>query len=349
MHTKRVPLWIPFDPARDDAAALAARIRERAAAYPRRLPRVRRPPRRRGHRAGRPRRARRADPARRPRRRRARRQERAAVARPLPPRDRGDGRRARARRLHSLDEGESFAIEYWPLELYKLSLRRRPASCRAASRSSPARPAASARAIVDALASAGACVVAFDLDGDGAADAVEALGDGGVAVGGDVTAGGGGGGGVHRAVEAFGGRRHRRLQRRAWRRARRSSETTLAEWRPQPRDPRDAATSSSRARLSDPARAGARRLGGLRRLQERARGRQERGGLLVGQGGRAAPRPLPGRGGRRAGSASTRSTPTPSCRARGSGARTGARSAPRPTGSSPTSSRSTTASARRSA
>ena len=50
-----------------------------------------------------------------------------------------------------------------------------------------------------------------------------------------------------------------------------------------------------------------------------------------------------------AGSASTPSTRTPCCRARGSGTRAGARSAPRPTGSSPTSSRSTTASAPRSA
>jgi hypothetical protein len=43
---------------------------------------------------------------------------------------------------------------------------------------------------------------------------------------------------------------------------------------------------------------GRRRLHRLRRVQERARRGQERGGVLVGEGGRAAPRPLPGRGGR---------------------------------------------------
>ncbi|MCW3013965.1 MAG: rhamnulose-phosphate aldolase/alcohol dehydrogenase, partial [Solirubrobacterales bacterium] len=43
------------------------------------------------------------------------------------------------------------------------------------------------RAVVETLAAAGACVVGFDLDGGGAADAVAALGDRGVGVGGDVT------------------------------------------------------------------------------------------------------------------------------------------------------------------
>ena len=33
MHTKRVPLWVTFDPASEDAATLAERVRERAAAY----------------------------------------------------------------------------------------------------------------------------------------------------------------------------------------------------------------------------------------------------------------------------------------------------------------------------
>ena len=77
-------------------------------------------------------------------------------------------------------------------------------------------------------------------------------------------------------------------------------------------------------------RAGPRRRDRLRRLQERARRRPERRRVLVRQGRRAAPRALPRRGGRRApGSASTPSTPTPCCRARGSGTRAGARSAPR--------------------
>ena len=33
VHTKRVPLWVPFDPARDDAGVLAERIAAGAAAY----------------------------------------------------------------------------------------------------------------------------------------------------------------------------------------------------------------------------------------------------------------------------------------------------------------------------
>ena len=122
MHTKRVPLWIPYDPAADDAAALAARIRERAAAY--------------------------------------RDEYRAYVERhgdestvPGDPDARvvliqhvglvGAGTTTKAARLSrdlyhraievmagahalggftSLTEAESFAVEYWPLELYKLSL-----------------------------------------------------------------------------------------------------------------------------------------------------------------------------------------------------------------------------------
>ena len=47
VHTKRVPLWIPFDPAAEDAGH-AGRAHPRARrGVPRRLPRVRRPPRRR--------------------------------------------------------------------------------------------------------------------------------------------------------------------------------------------------------------------------------------------------------------------------------------------------------------
>ena len=48
-------------------------------------------------------------------------------------------------------------------------------------------------------------------------------------------------------------------------------------------------------------RQGTRRLDRLRRLQERARGGAQRRRLLVGQGRRAAPRALPGRGGRAGG------------------------------------------------
>ena len=42
VHTKRVPLWIPFDPDADDADALRARIARAGGGVPRRLPRLRR-------------------------------------------------------------------------------------------------------------------------------------------------------------------------------------------------------------------------------------------------------------------------------------------------------------------
>ena len=46
-----------------------------------------------------------------------------ALPRPVPPGDRGDGRSAAPSPSScSLSAAESFAIEYWPLELYKLSL-----------------------------------------------------------------------------------------------------------------------------------------------------------------------------------------------------------------------------------
>lgn len=65
----------------------------------------------------------------------------------------------------SLSAAESFAIEYWPLELYKLSLKPAPRE----------------------LQGRVALVTGFDLDVGGAADAVAALGDAGLGVGGDVT------------------------------------------------------------------------------------------------------------------------------------------------------------------
>ena len=121
MHTKRVPLWVPYDPASDDIDALSARIRAAAADY--------------------------------------RTAYRAYVAEfgpgtvPMDPDARvvlvqhlglvGVGPTLAAASLsrdlyhramevmagaHALDRfvsltaAESFAIEYWPLELYKLSL-----------------------------------------------------------------------------------------------------------------------------------------------------------------------------------------------------------------------------------
>jgi NAD(P)-dependent dehydrogenase (short-subunit alcohol dehydrogenase family) len=61
------------------------------------------------------------------------------------------------------------------------------------------------RAIADALSAAGACVVAFDLDGDGAQEAVAAFGDRGLAVAGDVTSEHAVAAAFAASVDAFGG------------------------------------------------------------------------------------------------------------------------------------------------
>ncbi|HEX4034923.1 MAG TPA: bifunctional rhamnulose-1-phosphate aldolase/short-chain dehydrogenase [Solirubrobacteraceae bacterium] len=105
----------------------------------------------------------------------------------------------------SLTEGESFAVEYWPLELYKLSLAPPPAELAGKVALVTGAAGGIGRAIVDSLAGAGACVVAFDIDAEGAVEAAAALGERGVAVSGDVTSEQSVAAAFHSAVEAFGG------------------------------------------------------------------------------------------------------------------------------------------------
>jgi rhamnulose-1-phosphate aldolase/alcohol dehydrogenase len=87
----------------------------------------------------------------------------------------------------SLDAEESHAIEYWPLELYKLAQAPPPGELQGRVALVGGAAGGIGRAIVDALAGAGACVAALDLDGAGARDAVSALGDRGLAIRGDIT------------------------------------------------------------------------------------------------------------------------------------------------------------------
>ena len=205
VHTKRVPMWVPFDPASEDAKTLMERVRDLSARY------------RDGYRAyvdheadetTEP-----ADPD-------ARivliqhvgligvapTVKNASLSRDLY--HRAIEVMAGAHALGgftSLTPAESFAVEYWPLELYKLSLAPPRGELQGKVVLITGAAGGIGRAIVDALSGAGACVLAFDLDGDGAEDAVQELGDSGVAVGGDVTSEADVGDAFAAAVDAFGG------------------------------------------------------------------------------------------------------------------------------------------------
>jgi rhamnulose-1-phosphate aldolase/alcohol dehydrogenase len=205
VHTKRLPLWVPLDPARDDAAALAARIGEGAAAY---RDDYRRYVERFGDAATVP-----ADPD--PRvvliehvglvaagaNVKAARLSRDLYRRAIEVMAGADALGG----FVSLTAQESFAIEYWPLELYKLSLAPAPGELEGRVALVTGAAGGIGRAIVTALADAGACVVAFDLDGEGARDVVEVLGERGLALGGDVTDEGLVADAYAAAVERFGG------------------------------------------------------------------------------------------------------------------------------------------------
>jgi rhamnulose-1-phosphate aldolase/alcohol dehydrogenase len=205
VHTKRLPLWVPFDPEGDDAGALTERVRQLVAGF------------RRDYLAY-------VD------------RHRDEATAPADPDPRvvliqhvglvGVGASTREARLSrdlyhraievmagahalggftSLTEQESFSVEYWPLELYKLSLRPPPGELQGKVALVTGAAGGIGRAVVDEFAAAGACVVAFDLDGEGAAEAVEPLGDAGRAVAGDVTIEATVREAFGQAVEAFGG------------------------------------------------------------------------------------------------------------------------------------------------
>ncbi len=205
VHTKRLPLWIPYDPESDDADTLRGRIAERAAAF------------RAGYReyvetygdeTTVP-----ADPD----PRIVLIQHLGLVATGTTTKTSRISRDLYHRAIEvmagaealgefvSLDAEESFAIEYWPLELYKLAQAPPPGELQGQVAFVTGGAGGIGRAIGDALGAAGACVVAFDLDRAGAGDAVAAHGDGGLAVSGDVTDEAAVAAAFAAAVERFGG------------------------------------------------------------------------------------------------------------------------------------------------
>jgi rhamnulose-1-phosphate aldolase/alcohol dehydrogenase len=205
VHTKRVPLWVPFDPETDDAASLGARVVELADRF------------RADYAAYFERNAdgsdERADP-----------NPRVIAVEHLGVVGAGTSRQSAqlSRDLYrraievmggaqavggfvSLSEQESFGVEYWPLELYKLSLVPPPGELEGKVAVVTGAAGGIGRAVVDKLSSAGACVVAFDIDGDGAVAAVAELGDSGIAVQGDVRTEDGVASAFAVAIETFGG------------------------------------------------------------------------------------------------------------------------------------------------
>ncbi len=205
VHTKRLPLWIPFDPSSEDAAVLCERVRSRAAefreAYREYVERNR-------DESTEP-----ADPDARV----VLIQHVGLVGVAPTPKNARLSRDLYHRAIEvmagahalggftSLDESESFAVEYWPLELYKLSLAPPPGELQGTVALVTGAAGGIGRAVVDELSSAGACVVAYDLDGEGAAEAVASLGDAGASVAGDVTSEESVADAFGAAVAAFGG------------------------------------------------------------------------------------------------------------------------------------------------
>lgn len=187
VHTKRIPLWVPFDPAADDVDTLAARVAEGAAGYREEYRAYFEENARAGETIGDP------DP-------------RVVLIEGVGMVSVGTNLKGArlARDLYhraievmggasaidafvSLTAPESFAVEYWPLELYKLSLA--PAPRELAGRVALVTGAAGGigSTILDVLAAEGAVVVAADIDASGAERVAEPFGDEGLGVAMDVT------------------------------------------------------------------------------------------------------------------------------------------------------------------
>jgi len=90
-------------------------------------------------------------------------------------------------RFVSLDEEESYRVEYWPLELYKLTLAPPPKELAGRVALVTGGAGGIGSAVAERLHEAGACVVVADLDGEGASEVASRLGPEGLAVRADVT------------------------------------------------------------------------------------------------------------------------------------------------------------------
>jgi rhamnulose-1-phosphate aldolase/alcohol dehydrogenase len=187
IHTKRKPLWVPFDPARDSTEDLVARIRLEAEAFRERehayvrtygggeaLPRD-------------------ADP-------------RIVVIEGVGMIGVGTtpaaasvsvdlferaiavmSGAAAVSEFVSLSDEESFGVEYWELEQYKLSLAPPPAELEGKVAVVTGGASGIGKSTSDTLAAAGACVAVLDLDAAAAVEAVAGYGDRGLGVSCDVT------------------------------------------------------------------------------------------------------------------------------------------------------------------
>jgi rhamnulose-1-phosphate aldolase/alcohol dehydrogenase len=87
----------------------------------------------------------------------------------------------------SLTEEESYAVEYWPLELYKLTLAPPPRELAGRVAFVTGGAGGIGSAVARSLAAEGACVVVCDLDEDGARDVADSLPQPGISARADVT------------------------------------------------------------------------------------------------------------------------------------------------------------------
>ncbi len=190
VHTKMRPLWVDFDPAQEDAAALRARLVEGVARY--REEYAAYFERNKGDDA--------TDPSMGDPNPRVvliqgvglvgigHNRQAATLSRDLYHRSLAVMAGAAALDEYvSLTEAESYAIEYWPLELYKLSLAPPPKELAGRVAFVTGGAGGIGRAVARSLAGQGACVVVADLDAPGAEATVSELPASGLAVRTDVT------------------------------------------------------------------------------------------------------------------------------------------------------------------